>query len=173
MQEEDPDTTCSMGIDPGLRNMGVVVVENGSKQILFAENLSPYNRSGDARKVTGPRISLLAWQRIKENDRLASLWPRISHVAIENQCFKANKKLTLMCGFLMGCFHGEGKRVNVVSKRTYMPAACTGSHHTNKTTSVNLQREKLEDFYGGRIRSHKKLDDIADALALAEWQAGP
>jgi Holliday junction resolvasome RuvABC endonuclease subunit len=145
-----------VSIDPGLRNFGYAIVQD-DKLIAFD--------------------SICIWDLVPKKKRTD--YPYIARVLVENTDIFKNADVILierqmqarmkMIACALRCFFWDMSRmVAPLSVRKYFKIS-TGVYKDNKKASIALVPKFLDEQQMKRFMTHKKKDDIADAVLMAMY----
>lgn len=164
-QQQQPidDDLFFGGIDPGVHNLAVCVIDKeGEIKYLAMVDLAR-NKNGNNQSATN---ILHAWLRIIKNDdrQVTQQLDKCTRIGIE-----AQMRLKMHSIVYSTVTHWYGK-TNIRGKAKYMPEGATGKGHSNnKSLSTQLGADKLKawtDRFGGDTRIH----DLYEAYRLAEYE---
>jgi Holliday junction resolvasome RuvABC endonuclease subunit len=140
-----------VSIDPGLRNFGFAIIENGT--------LIDFN-------------SICIWDLVPKNKRTD--YPYIARVLVDNTDIFKNVDIVLierqmqsrmkMIACALRCFFwGKSHMVAPLSVRKHFKIS-TGVYKNNKKASIALAPTFLTPAQLEKFNKHKKKDDCADAI---------
>jgi len=145
-----------VSIDPGLRNFGYAIVQD--------DNLIAFD-------------SICIWDLVPKKKRTD--YPYIARVLVENTNIFKNADVILierqmqarmkMIACALRCFFWDRSRmVAPLSVRKYFKIS-TGVYKDNKKASIALVPKFFDEKQMKRFMTHKKKDDIADAVLMAMY----
>jgi len=145
-----------VSIDPGLRNFGYAIVQD--------DNLIAFD-------------SICIWDLVPKKKRTD--YPYIARVLVENTDIFKNADVILierqmqarmkMIACALRCFFWDRSRmVAPLSVRKYFKIS-TGVYKDNKKASIALVPKFFDEQQMKRFMTHKKKDDIADAVLMAMY----
>lgn len=167
-----PDKETVMSIDPGTKNMGVVIVDTRSEELVWSDVMEI--ELGTARSVAANSVNLfykLDDLREKHNVR---------YVVWERQCYGSNNlRSDGMFTMLSAAWKGYGFVTDIapVHPRTshaFWDFPKKAGHYQNKKTAVQkcvhlLMGVHSCEYVNNLLKLNSKMDDIADAYLNAIW----
>ena len=150
-----------VGIDPGSRNLGIVILSGA--QVTYAK---VWDLKGPRKKGTWKTATKTLERKIEEECLDGILNSRKTRIFVEGgQMGNINNGIEAW-------IRGRYRNSVSVCKRTYCPEACRGNYEKNKRAAVELTQPTWEEL---RERNplwscpEKKLNHIADALLIVKW----
>jgi hypothetical protein len=148
-----------VGVDPGLHNFGVSVLQDYTILLMDRIDLCP-GLNANRVKVESVLDSMV---RALEPENIASHMNSADKILVERQPMNGHGGSEKVRAIAYALFVKYWPRVQFVDKRTYAPFLCTGAYAGNKNLANTLLKDILPN--AGEDRMH----DTTEALLLAYY----
>lgn len=162
MEKPIEQTLFFAGIDPGIHNLSVIIV-NETGKIVYASHMDLIPERNANRTKVDIILNELSHQ-MKHGD-IAKKLSACKEIGIEAQM---RRKLAMIAAAIHAIFH---PRCKFISKKRYFPEACTGNYTKNKRNAVKLAGPVIRNFFRecGEINLDIQIHDFCEAYRLADF----
>jgi hypothetical protein len=144
-----------VAIDPGTRNLGLVVYENEILTHFGCYDLFDYAKN----KKERTDYALLTYNFIKAHP---AIFQHMDKILIEVQM---QARMKIICNTFRVMHWNKAIKVSPLGVKHFFKIG-KGNHRKNKKAAINFVEQFLSSSQFEKIKKHKKFDDICDCVIM-------
>lgn len=147
-----------VAIDPGTRNLGLVVYENKKLTHFGCYDLFDYAKQ----KKERTDYALLTYNFIKAHP---TIFQHMDKILIEVQM---QARMKIICNTFRVMYWDKAIKISPLGVKHFFKIG-KGNHRKNKKAAINFVEQFLSSSQFEKIKKHNKFDDICDCVIMVDY----
>lgn len=147
-----------VAIDPGTRNLGLVVYENKKLTHFGCYDLFEYAKQ----KKERTDYALLTYNFIKAHP---DIFQNMDKILIEVQM---QARMKIICNTIRVMYWDKAIKISPLGVKHFFKIG-KGNHRKNKKAAINFVEQFLSSSQFEKIKKHNKFDDICDCVIMVDY----